>query len=159
MAQARDEGRDLDRRQLPTLAGLGTLRHLDLDLLRAHQILSRDTKATGGHLLDLAADLVAIHRLMIPVRVFATLAGIIATTDAVHGCRDGFVRLRAERAERHGCDHETLTNRLHRLYLVQRHRGGALEAEQITHRRGRTLIDQRGELLIVLFTTRAGRLF
>src|SRR5579875_544053 len=158
MPQTGDEGRDLDRRQLPTLTGLGTLRHLDLDLLRAHQILSRDAKATGSHLLDLAAYLVAIHRLMIPVRVLTALAGIIATTDAVHGCRDGFVRLRAERAERHGGDDETLPNRLHRLYLIQRHRGGALEAEQVAHRRGRTPIDQRGELLIVLFTACACRL-
>src|SRR5579875_2365982 len=99
MPQTCDEGRDLDRRQLPTLTGLRALRHLDLDLLRAHQVLSRDAKATGSHLLDLAANLVAIHRLVIPVRVFAALAGIIATTDAVHGRCDSFVRLRAERAE------------------------------------------------------------
>ena len=47
-----DPGIDLGARKLPAFARLGALRHLDLDLLGAHQVLAGDTEAARGDLLD-----------------------------------------------------------------------------------------------------------
>ena len=55
MAQATDVVGHLAARQLTTLAGLGALGHLDLDLVCAAQILSGHTEAARGDLLDLGA--------------------------------------------------------------------------------------------------------
>ena len=43
---------DLTTRQLTAFAWLGTLRHLDLDLVRTVQVFRSHTKSTGGDLLD-----------------------------------------------------------------------------------------------------------
>src|SRR4029077_10047355 len=47
---------DLASRQLPALAGLGSLRDLDLDLLGAGEVLGGDPEAAGGDLLDLGLE-------------------------------------------------------------------------------------------------------
>ena len=52
MAQATDVLRHLGTRQLAALTRLGTLSHLDLDLIGTAQILCRDTEAARGHLFD-----------------------------------------------------------------------------------------------------------
>ena len=112
VAQASDVVADLATRQLAALAGLGALRHLDLDLVGAGQVFGRDAEAARGHLLDAAAQAVAFgqrqvdldhvladHRrqrgalldrdalqfLPIARRVLAALAGVALAADAVHG--------------------------------------------------------------------------
>ena len=45
-------GVDLLRHQLAAFAGLGTLRHLDLDVVRVGQVQAGDAEAAGGDLLD-----------------------------------------------------------------------------------------------------------
>ena len=48
--------------QLAAFAGLRALRHLDLDLVRADQVLARDAEATGGDLLDRGVLRVAVRQ-------------------------------------------------------------------------------------------------
>ena len=43
---------DLGAGQLAALAGLGALRHLDLELAGVDQVFARDAEAAGGDLLD-----------------------------------------------------------------------------------------------------------
>ena len=60
IAQLRDVFGHLVARQLAALAGLGALRHLDLDLVGRRQVFRRDAEARRGHLLDLRAQAVAV---------------------------------------------------------------------------------------------------
>ena len=53
-------GIDLVAGQLPALAGLGALRHLDLQLVGVDQVLAGHAEAARGHLLDRAAPRVAV---------------------------------------------------------------------------------------------------
>ena len=46
-----DPGIDLGAGQLPALAGLCALGHLDLELAGVDQVLARDPEAARGHLL------------------------------------------------------------------------------------------------------------
>jgi hypothetical protein len=48
--------------QLAALAGLGALRHLDLDVVGVHQVLAGDAEAAGGDLLDRRAALRVVQR-------------------------------------------------------------------------------------------------
>ena len=52
---------DLVAGQLAALAGLGALRHLDLQLVGVDQVLAGDAEAARGHLLDRAAPRVAVR--------------------------------------------------------------------------------------------------
>jgi len=56
VAQEADVFADLAAGQLATFAGLGTLGHLDLDLICTHQVLGGHPEAARGHLLDPAAQ-------------------------------------------------------------------------------------------------------
>ncbi len=51
---------DLVSGQLPALARLGALRHLDLQLVAVDQIVAGDAEAARGHLLDGAAAQIAV---------------------------------------------------------------------------------------------------
>ncbi len=57
MTEPRDVCRNLARRQLAAFAGLGALGNLDLQLVGVNQVLSGDTKARRGHLLDAVVGL------------------------------------------------------------------------------------------------------
>src|SRR5690242_8925310 len=98
MAQARDQFRDLVRRKLSTLAGLRTLRDLDLDLFRIGQVLRGHAESSGGELLDLVVAQAASagQRIRLPGDgIFTALAGVRARAEDVHRLRDGAVCLRA----------------------------------------------------------------
>ena len=60
VAQAGDLERDLEAGQLAALAGLGPLRHLDLELLGGVQVFGGDAEPAGGHLLDRRVGVVAV---------------------------------------------------------------------------------------------------
>ena len=47
-----DPGVNLVARQLPAFTGLGTLRHLDLEVIAVNQVLAGHTEASRGHLFD-----------------------------------------------------------------------------------------------------------
>src|SRR5207253_10058095 len=94
---------DLVPGQLPALAGLRALRHLDLELVGVDEILDVDAEAARSDLLDLRAAVVEKAR-----RVLPALAGGRAAADSVHRDRQRLVRLARERAERHRAGRETL---------------------------------------------------
>ena len=60
VAQPGDVVVDLVTGQLAALAGLGALRHLDLQLVGVDEVVRRDAEAAGGDLLDRRAALVAV---------------------------------------------------------------------------------------------------
>ena len=149
VAQHADVLADLAAGQLAALAGLGALRHLDLDLVGRDQVLGRHAEAARGHLLDLAAQRVAGLQLVVGLdhlaadhvadlralrdrdalqlvavarRVFAALAGVALAADAVHRHRERRVRLGGDRAERHRAGGEALDDLGRRLDLVERDR-------------------------------------
>ena len=108
--QARDELVHLVRRELSALARLRALRELDLQVLRAAQVLDRHAEASGRHLLDGAVLLRAEA-----LGVFAALAGVGHRAESVEGECDRLVRLRGKRAQRHRPAHEVLHDRVYRL--------------------------------------------
>ena len=98
--------------KLAALAGLRALRHLDLQLVRVHQVVGGHAEAAGGHLLDRAAAQIAVGIGLETLLVFAALAGIRLAADAVHGDRQRLVRFLADRAERHRAGGEALDDLL-----------------------------------------------
>ncbi len=149
--------------QLAALAGLGTLRHLDLEHVGVDEILGRHAEASRRHLLDGRAlgVLRAVGQLQVAVRLLAALARVRLAADAVH--RDGERRmgLARDRAEAHRARRETLDDLGRRLDLVERHRG---EADLLRHAQleqaadggvgdGR-LVHERGVLLVGVIESR-----
>ena len=135
VAHLGDDRVDLVARQLAALAGLGALRHLDLDHVGIDQIFRRDAKAPRGHLLDRRTLAVAVGLGLEAVRLLAAFAGVRLAADAVHRDREGGVRLARNRAEGHRAGGEALDDLLGGLHLLQRNGLaavflGALNAKQ-----------------------------
>ena len=129
MAHARDDCVDLVSGKLPSLARLGALGDLDLELAGADAVRRRHAEAAAGHLLDRAAAAFAAGQGRVAGRILAALAAVAAGAEAVHRAGDRLVRLGTERAEGHGAGDEAAHDLLHRLDLVQRHRFGRPEGE------------------------------
>ena len=72
----RDPRIDLVPGQLAALAGLGALRHLDLQVVGVDQILAGHAEAARRHLLDGAAARVAVGIRDVARRILAALAGV-----------------------------------------------------------------------------------
>src|SRR6185369_5893679 len=89
--------------QLTTFTRFRALRDLDLQLLRIHEIVTGNSESSGSNLLD-----GAVARIAVTLRIFATLAGVALTADAIHRYRDRLVRFLANRAVRHRAGFETL---------------------------------------------------
>ena len=117
MPSLRDPRVHLVRGKLAALTGLGTLRHLDLDVGGVGEVVARHAEPTRRDLLDRAAS----FRIVEAVGVLATLTRVGAATDAVHRDRDGLVRLGGDRAVAHRACVEARHDRLDRLDLVERH--------------------------------------
>ncbi|MNE12389.1 hypothetical protein D3C80_1051870 [compost metagenome] len=115
--------------QLTALAGLCTLRHLDLQHVGIDEIFRRHTKAARGNLLDGRAFRVrlAVEQRQVAVGFFATFAGVRLAADAVHGNRKRGMRLTADRTEGHGPGREPLDDISRRLDIVD---GNRLAAER-----------------------------
>ncbi len=152
MADARDLLGHFVARQLATLARLGPLRHLDLQLARRGQVGRRDAEACRGDLLDRAVALIVVAR-----RVLAALAGVAEAAQPVHRDRQRLVGLDAGRAVRHRCGREAPDDRLDRLHFVERDRRpeagdwsqrlgrwslGLVEVEQVAQLGRRARVDQ-----------------
>ena len=122
MPQPRDQIGDLHPRKLPTFAGLGALRDLNLKLFALVQVLGGDAKPARRDLLDLGGRVVAIG-LWVEMRgIFAAFAAVGLRTDPVHRHVQSFVRLRAQRAQRHARRDKALADRGDAFHLFQRHR-------------------------------------
>ena len=123
---------DLVAGQLAALSGLGSLRHLDLDVVGVDQVLAGHPEPAARHLLDGGPLGVASWQGDEPLGVLAALAGVGLAAQPVHGDRQGLVRLLRDRPVRHRTRREPLDDLAHRLDLVDRHRlaQSLLEAEE-----------------------------
>ncbi len=113
---------DLVAGKLATLARLGALRDLDLQIVGVDQILGGDAEPAGRHLLDRRTHRIAVRQRLEAGRFLAALAGVGLAAEAVHGDRQRRVRLERDRAERHGPCGEPLDDLADRLDLVERYR-------------------------------------
>ena len=96
VTEAGDKLVDLVRGELSALAGLRALCQLDLQILRRANVFNGHAETAGGDLLDRAV-------LFRPETfwIFAAFAGVGHRAKPVEGKRDGLVRLRRKRTERH----------------------------------------------------------
>src|SRR5262249_30402233 len=76
---------DLVAGELPALAGLGSLRHLDLQLVGVDQVVAGDAEASRRHLFDRTPAQVAVLVALVAHGVLAALAGVRLAAQAVHG--------------------------------------------------------------------------
>ena len=118
--------------KLAALAGLGALRHLDLDVVGIDQIFGRHAEAARRHLLDAPSAWNRRWRSGLKRSGSSPPSPVLErAADAVH--RDGQigVRLAADRAEAHRAGGEALDDLGRRLDLVERDRlVGQLELHQ-----------------------------
>ena len=107
-------------RKLAAFAGLGTLRHLYLQIARACEVVDGNAEAPRRNLLHGAVARIAVGVGRVPMPVFAAFAGVAARADAVHRNRHRFVRLAAYGSQRYCAGGEALYDFARRLYLIQR---------------------------------------
>ena len=93
MPQPGDQRRHLVTGELAPFAGLRSLRHLDLELLGAHEIPCRHAEPSRRDLLDLVVRAVAVRQRSVGIRIFAALATVRPCAHAVHPDRERAVRL------------------------------------------------------------------
>ena len=106
--------------ELPAFAGLGALRHLDLQFPGMDQIIRGDPEPGRGYLLDGAVLGVAVGERDEPLRVLTAFAGVALAADAVHGDGQGLMGFFTDRAEGHGAGCEAPDDLLRRLDVIQR---------------------------------------
>ena len=92
MASLRNPRVDLRSGELATLPGLGSLGHLDLDVIGIDKVLARHAESSGGHLLDGRSTL----RIVETLGILATLTGVRLAADPVHGNGQGLVGLHGD---------------------------------------------------------------
>src|SRR5204862_7269911 len=85
VADLRDVLVDLVAGELPALAGLRALRHLDLQLVAVDQVVAGHAEAAGGHLLDGAPAEVAVGVPLVAYRALAAFARLRLAAAPVHG--------------------------------------------------------------------------
>src|SRR5512145_191417 len=157
--------------QLSAFARFRALRDLDLQHLRARQVLGGDAEAAGGDLLDLRLERVAFaqrdidfdapyteprHQALadfdrrITTPVLAALPGVGTTADAIHGNRERGVRFGRDRAERHRAGRKALHDFRGRFDLFDWNRSTEAELEQPAegHVAPRLVVDDRGVLFV-----------
>src|SRR5215471_259904 len=141
---------DLVTWKLSSLAGFGTLGHLDLQFASIDKIVAGDSEPGGCNLLDGAVSGIAGRVQNVAGGIFAALAGIALTADPVHGDGERLVRLFAYRAIGHSPGLESRDYRLNRLDFLERHRRpGGFDIHQPPQRAqvARLVVDQ----LAILF--------
>jgi hypothetical protein len=146
--------------QLSTLSGLGALRHLDLQVVGIHEVLTRHAESRRRDLLDRAPTRVSVRVGNVPRRILAAFARIRLAAQPVHGDGQRFVRLAADRTVGHRTRGEPLDDAGRRFDLLDRNRlGRHLELEQATQRRtlARLLVHRLGVFLVNLVLAAARR--
>src|SRR5581483_1649044 len=68
--------------ELPALAGLGALGHLDLQVVGVDQVFAGHAEAAGGLLFDRTAPRVAVRERLVALGVLAALTGVGLAADA-----------------------------------------------------------------------------
>ena len=126
--QTRDVDGNFAGRKLSAFARLRALRNLDFEFVGVHQIFGSHSEARRRHLLDPVVGLAAVA---VDLGVFAALAGIAAAAEAVHGDGESAVRLRRNRAQRHGLRAEAAQDRSFGFHLVERQRLAGNNLQQV----------------------------
>ena len=108
-------------RQLTPLAGLGSLRHFDLNFLGTGQIFGSYAKTTAGNLLDGAIFLGAIT-----LGTLAALAAVRFSADFIHGLGQALVCFGRQCAAAHSCGGKPGPDIFDGLNFLQRHRLGVI---------------------------------
>ena len=117
-----DVGGRLAPGELATLAGLGALRDLDLQLVGTGEIRRGHAEPRRGDLLDARVVAAAIRSRRVPGRVLAALAGVRGAAGALDPDRQGLVRLRAQGAHAHRRHDEAAGDRARVLDALERER-------------------------------------
>src|SRR5436190_17617904 len=99
---------DLVTGQLTALAGLCSLRYLDLQLVSIDEVVSCYAKTSGGDLLHRTPLRITVRKRDEASFVFAALAGVRSAADPVHRNRKCLVRFGTDRAKRHSAGCESL---------------------------------------------------
>ena len=135
--------------QLTTLARLGSLSHLDLQLVGKDAVFRGYAEAPGGHLLD---PRVAVDRQSSRPkarRVLSSLTGVAFAAQPIHRDRDRLVRLGGNGTVRHGPRGESPQDAVHRLYRLHRkRRAGRSHRQQVARIGWRPVGNQPGEPLV-----------
>ena len=145
-----DPGVDLLTGQVATLAGLGALGHLDLNLEGAAQVAARHAKARTCHLLDGGVLGVTVSQRGLATRVLAALARVGAPMQAIHGDGHALVCFLADGAVRHGAGVKAADDVERGLDLVERNRRAAagIKVEQVAQAHGTAGAVQAGAVLL-----------
>ena len=155
---ARDDLRHLVAGQLAAFAGLGALRHLDLQHLGHRQIFGRHPEPAGCHLLHLAAGLIAAAAFAETARILAALPAAALAPRAVERDGDRLVRLDAEGAERHRAAVEALDDFGGGLHLVERNRrAGRRDLQQVAERYGVAPLDPAQVVVVAVSAAVVGQ--
>ena len=143
-------GVDLLAGQVATLAGLGALGHLNLNLKGAAQVAARHAKARTCHLLDRGVLGVAVGQRGLATRILTALAGVGTAVQAVHGDGHALVCLFADGAVRHGAGVKAADDVERGLDLVERNRSAAagIKVEQVAQAHGTAGAVQAGAVLL-----------
>ena len=145
-----------ESRKLAAFTGLGSLSHLDLDLFGMYQVFRSHTETSGSHLFGLARQGNAVERFTEPGGILSTFSRIAPASELVHGQRQCFVSLLADRSERNCSRDEPSDDVFHRFHLFQRN-GVAAETEEITQeQRFFFPVNHRGKFLKLGITSQTG---
>lgn len=139
---------NLEAGELAALPGLGTLGHLDLDLVAVGKVVGRNSETTRGNLLDTGSAVIKET-----FRILSSLAGVRSTAQTVH--RDGkrLVGLSTDGTKGHGTGRKALNNISHRFNLIKRDGAARVELELELTTEGHLLvlfIDDSGKLLVTI---------
>ena len=135
---------------MATLAGLGALGHLDLNLEGAAQVAARHAKARTCHLLDGGVLGVTVSQRGLATRVLAALARVGAPMQAIHGDGHALVCFLADGTVRHGAGVKAADDVERGLDLVERNRRAAagIKVEQVAQTHGTAGAVQAGAVLL-----------
>ncbi len=149
MAHLADELGHLEAGQLAALAGLGTLRDLDLDLAAMVEVFGGDAETARRHLFDRRVGVVAIGARHITCGVLAAFTRDGACAHPVHGDVQRFVRFGRQSSQRHGLRQEALADVRDAFDLVKLDGLEAvLEVEQVAQGQVRLFGDSCGILFV-----------
>ena len=115
-------GINLAARKLSAFTRLSTLCNFNLNFVRIDKVIAGYAKTAAGNLLNCTALAVTIRQRYKTVGILAAFAGIALAADTVHGNRQTFMCLLAQRAVAHSTGLKTMTNAFYRFYLVNIHR-------------------------------------
>mmetsp|Transcript_15954 Transcript_15954/g.39104 ORF Transcript_15954/g.39104 Transcript_15954/m.39104 type:complete len:753 (+) Transcript_15954:902-3160(+) len=137
---------DLESWKFSSFSRLGSLCHLDLNLVTVCKIFRSDTKTTRGHLLDAGSTVVGES-----LGVFTTFSSVGTSSELIHGHGQSLVSFLTDRTKRHGSSGESLDNLADRFHFFKRNGLGRIKLELELSTKSDLLVlfvGQSGEFLV-----------